>query len=70
MGPYTVQLLVCFSHNLCVLYLLHTQHKWLIEGQYIVFQKSSMAAGKEVKEASLTLINNALVYAKELERIV
>jgi hypothetical protein len=49
---------------------LHTQHKWLIEGQYIVFQKSSMAAGKEVKEASLTLINNALVYAKELERIV
>ena len=60
---------ISYSANTCLPLVPHTQHAWIIQDQYIMFQKSLLAAGKEVP-ASLTLINNALVYAKELERIV
>lgn len=43
------------------------QHGWQIQDGYILF-KAQADPNKEVP--SLTLINNALVYAKELERIV
>jgi hypothetical protein len=45
------------------------QHGWTVEGQRIVFRpQEEGAAAKELP--SLQLINHALVYAKELERIV
>ncbi|MEW5300209.1 MAG: hypothetical protein WDW38_003048 [Sanguina aurantia] len=43
------------------------EHGWQIQDGYILF-KAQADPNKEVP--SLTLINNALVYAKELERIV
>lgn len=44
------------------------QRGWFVEGGYIIFQKPDLSAMKEVP--SLKIINNTLVYAKELERIV
>lgn len=47
------------------------QHGWHISDGYIVFahpDAANNAAGKD--EPAMKLINNALVYAKELERIV
>ena len=50
---------------------LLVQHGWHISDGYIVFahpDAANNAAGKD--EPAMKLINNALVYAKELERIV
>jgi 26S proteasome regulatory subunit N12 len=47
------------------------QHKWSLVDGYIVFKGADAAAVAADKAVpSLELINNALLYAKELERIV
>lgn len=47
------------------------QHNWAVVDGYVVF-KTEATEGTTASKAipSLELINNALVYAKELERIV
>lgn len=44
------------------------QHGWQIQDGRIMFQARDAGDGKEIP--AMGLINNALVYAKELERIV
>mmetsp|Transcript_12269 Transcript_12269/g.26462 ORF Transcript_12269/g.26462 Transcript_12269/m.26462 type:complete len:264 (+) Transcript_12269:65-856(+) len=44
------------------------KHEWHVQDQYIVFQQQDAPAAQAIP--SLTVINNALMYAKELERIV
>jgi 26S proteasome regulatory subunit N12 len=45
------------------------QHGWTVQGSNIMFQPQA-EAGATKELPSIELINNALVYAKELERIV
>lgn len=47
------------------------QHNWTVQNKCIIFQEAEKAGGPG-KEGPppLKLINNALMYAKELERIV
>ncbi len=49
------------------------QHGWKVENNVILFQHGGAAAGKAGGNKELPpmqVIQNALVYAKELERIV
>ena len=46
------------------------QHGWHIDGAFIVFQHAAAATAAAKAIPSMELINNALVYAKELDRIV
>ena len=47
------------------------QHGWPIKDGYVLFGQPDAAATAAAKDApSLGLISNALLYAKELERIV
>jgi hypothetical protein len=47
------------------------QHGWLVKDGYIMFvHPTSKANASGTDESSGKLISNALVYAKELERIV
>lgn len=48
---------------------VYMQRGWTVEGGLIHFHKSN-AAGDVAAEQHMSLINHALVYAKELERIV
>eukprot|EP00983_Pelagomonas_calceolata_P014482 461213-Pelagomonas_calceolata.AAC.3 len=52
-----------------VLSFPHAQHNWQVQGGRILFQVEGKA-GKAEGLPPLALINNALMYAKELERIV
>ena len=48
------------------------QRGWQVQGLYVVFQPDGQQPGVSGQEGPppLKLINNALMYAKELERIV
>ncbi len=46
------------------------QHGWFVADGYITFVHPDASKDTSKDEPSLKLISNALVYAKELERIV
>lgn len=66
-GPANPSFKACLASPDC-----GSQHGWTITDGVIVFPNNAVAngAGARGPLPSLELINNALVYAKELERIV
>lgn len=55
---------------LCSCLLASSQHGWQVKDRSILFQTEDQAAAGKEGPPPLKLVNNALMYAKELERIV
>lgn len=54
----------------CLSLAFALQHGWQVQDRNIIFQAEGQAGAAKEGPPPLKLINNALLYAKELERIV